>query len=198
MPRQVKSMPLAFEASQKLDLPVKTGAERLPTYLLEEERVLGALLDAKQLTRLQPGRYRYVVTSLQVFQLHVKPVVSLQIHMEGDTLVMQALDCELEGLGIVDDFALNLQALLTSRPDGLQGHAHLSVSVSQPSLLKLIPKRVLESTGESILSGILIGIKARVGQQLINDYRNWCRETEGQGSTEQTLQERVPMQGSGA
>ena len=160
MPRQVKSMPLAFEASQKLDLPVKTGAERLPTYLREEERVLGALLDAKQLTRLQPGRYRYVVTSLQVFQLHVKPVVSLQTHMEGDTLVMQALDCELEGLGIVDDFALNLQALLTSRPDGLQGHAHLSVSVSQPSLLKLIPKRVLESTGESILSGILIGIKA--------------------------------------
>ncbi len=82
MPRQVKSMPLAFEASQKLDLPVRTGADRLPTYLLEEERVLGALLDAKQLTRLQPGRYRYVVTSLQVFQLHVKPVVSLQIHME--------------------------------------------------------------------------------------------------------------------
>ena len=40
MPRQVKSMPLAFEASQKLDLPVRTGAERLPTYLLEEERVL--------------------------------------------------------------------------------------------------------------------------------------------------------------
>ena len=89
MPRQVKTMPLAFEASQKLDLPVRTGAERLPTYLLEEDRVLGALLDAEQLTRLQSGRYRYVVTSLQVFQLHVKPVVSLQIHMEGDTLVMQ-------------------------------------------------------------------------------------------------------------
>jgi hypothetical protein len=71
------------------------------------------------------------------------------------------------------------------------------VSVSQPSLLKLIPKRVLESTGESILSGILIGIKARVGQQLIDDYRSWCREADGQGSTEQTLQERVPMQGRG-
>ncbi len=125
-------------------------------------------------------------------------MVSLQIHMEGDTLVMQALDCELEGLGIVDDFALNLEARLTSTPGGLQGHAHLSVSVSQPSLLKLIPKRVLESTGESILSGILIGIKARVGQQLIDDYRCWCLETEGQRSTEQTLQERVPMQGRGA
>ena len=48
------------------------------------------------------------------------------------------------------------------------------------------------------LSGILIGIKARVGQQLIDDYRSWCRETDEQGSTEQTLQERVPMQGRGA
>ena len=198
MPRQVKSMPLAFEASQKLDLPVRTGAERLPTYLREEERVLGALLDARQLTPLQPGLYRYVVTSLKVFQLHVKPVVSLQIHREGDTLVMRALDCELEGLGIVDDFALNLEARLACTPEGLQGNAHLSVSVSQPSLLKLIPKRVLESTGESILSGILIGIKTRVGQQLIDDYRSWCGATEAQLSSQQPLQERLPMQGRGA
>jgi hypothetical protein len=48
------------------------------------------------------------------------------------------------------------------------------------------------------LSGILIGIKARVGQQLIDDYRSWCREADGQGSTEQTPQECVPMQGRGA
>ena len=198
MPRQVKSMPLAFEASQKLDLPVRTGAERLPSYLLQEERVLGALLDSRQLTRLEPGRYRYVVTSLQVFQLQVKPVVSLQIDMEADTLVMRALDCELEGLGIVDDFALNLEARLACTAHGLQGHAHLSVTVSQPPLLKLIPKRVLESTGESILNGILIGIKARVGKQLIDDYRSWCRATESNLSPQQSLQERVPMQGRGA
>ena len=51
----------------------------------------------------------------------MKPVVSLQIHMEGDTLVMQALDCELEGLGIVDDFALNLEARLTSTPADFRG-----------------------------------------------------------------------------
>ena len=43
MPRQVKSMPLAFEASQKLDLPVRTGADRLPTYLLEEDFITSIL-----------------------------------------------------------------------------------------------------------------------------------------------------------
>ena len=48
------------------------------------------------------------------------------------------------------------------------------MKVSQPPLLRLIPKRMLETTGESILSGILVGIKARVGQQLISDFRRWC------------------------
>ena len=72
-------MSLAFCASQRLDLPVSRQAARLPDYLAEEERVLGALLDSRQLTRLGPGRYRYMVTSLQVFQLQVKPLVSLEI-----------------------------------------------------------------------------------------------------------------------
>ena len=69
MPCRVKLMPLAFAASQKLDLTVRKNAERLPTYLQQEGRVLDALLDARQLEHLSPGRYRYLVTNLQVFQL---------------------------------------------------------------------------------------------------------------------------------
>ena len=45
-------------------------------------------------------------------------------------------------------------------------------------LLKLIPSQVLESTGQSILNGILVGIKARVGQQLVKDFMDWCEELE--------------------
>ena len=67
-------MPLAFSASQKLDLPVQTQIDRLPAYLQEEDRVVKALLDPSQLERLEPGRYRYTVTTIQVFQLQVKPV----------------------------------------------------------------------------------------------------------------------------
>ena len=117
MPRQVMRMSLAFEASQKLDLPVQCHAERLPDYLQQEERVLGALLDSRQLTKIKPGHYRYLVTSLQVFQLQVKPVVSLQIETESDTLVMKAVDCELEGLGVVDDFRLSLESCLLYTSD---------------------------------------------------------------------------------
>ena len=56
------------------------------------------------------------------------------------------------------------------------GEASLAVSVSQPSLLKLIPAKVLEATGRSLLAGILLGIKTRVGQQLISDFQRWCAQ----------------------
>ena len=175
MPRQVMRMSLAFEASQKLDLPVRCHAERLPDYLQQEERVLGALLDSRQLTKIRPGHYRYLVTSLQVFQLQVKPVVSLQVHSDKGSLHMRALDCELEGLGVVQDFSLTLDATLVCDAHGLSGDALLDVQVSQPPLLKLIPRKALEKTGESILGGILLGIKTRVGQQLMTDFRAWVR-----------------------
>ena len=134
-----------------------------------------ALLDARQLTKLGPGTYRYTVTSLQVFQLQVKPVVSLQVHTDKGSLHMRALDCELEGLGVVQDFSLTLDATLICDAHGLSGDARLDVQVSQPPLLKLIPRKALEKTGESLLGGILLGIKTRVGQQLMSDFRAWVR-----------------------
>ena len=64
MPRREKLMPLAFSASQKLDLVVRQNAERLPNYLQQEGRVLNALLDAGQIERLSPGHYRYLLADL--------------------------------------------------------------------------------------------------------------------------------------
>ena len=85
-------MPLAFCASQRLDLPVNRQSELLPDYLQQEDRVIASLLDSRQLTRLAPGTYRYTVTTLQVFQLQVKPVVSLEIETGDGTMNMLALD----------------------------------------------------------------------------------------------------------
>ena len=175
MPCREMVMPLAFSAGQRLDLPVDRNHQHLAAYLQQEERVVEALLDARQLTKLGPGTYRYTVTSLQVFQLQVKPVVSLQVHTDKSSLHMRALDCELEGLGVVQDFSLTLDATLICDAHGLSGDARLDVQVSQPPLLKLIPRKALEKTGESLLGGILLGIKTRVGQQLMSDFRAWVR-----------------------
>ena len=169
-------MSLAFNAIQKLDLPVKANAERLPDYLLQQERVVGSMLDPSKLTPLAPGSFRYVVTSFNVFQLQVNPVVSIGVVSSRGKLRMHVTDSQLEGLGFVEDFELTLQATLEATDKGLEGEALLGVTVSQPALLKLIPPKILESTGHSILNGILLGIKSRVGKQLVDDFNNWCAE----------------------
>ena len=167
-------MLLSFDAKQKLKLSVTTNKERLSTYLLQEERVVGAMLDSNKLRPEGHGKYKYNVTSFRVFQLDVNPVVSIAVENKNGVLVMSALDSKLDGLGIVDDFNLLLKANLQATSVGLEGEALLGVTVSQPSLLKLIPKKILESTGHSVLNGILLGIKTRVQQQLIKDFTNWC------------------------
>jgi hypothetical protein len=167
-------MPLAFSASQQLTLPVPEETDRLLAYLDDEERIVGALLDPSQLEPLGPGHYRYTVTRVQIFQLQIQPVVELRTRHREGRLELEALDCRLEGLGAVDDFRLQLGSWLAAGPQGLEGEAALAVTVSQPPLLRLIPPRVLEATGRSVLSGILQGIRNRVRQQLLSDFHDWC------------------------
>ena len=167
-------MQLSFDAKQKLKLSVTINKEYLSKYLMEEERVVGAMLDSKKLEPEGDGKYKYTVTSFKVFQLDIKPVVLIAVENKNGILRMSALDSTLDGLGIVDDFNLILKANLEATDIGLEGEALLGVSVSQPPLLKLVPKKILESTGHSVLNGILLGIKSRVQQQLVKDFLNWC------------------------
>ncbi len=167
-------MLLAFDAKQKLNLSVTSNKEYLSNYLLEEERVVGAMLDSRKLVPEGEGKYKYTVTSFKVFQLDINPVVSIGVENKDGVLTMSALDSKLDGLGMIDDFKLILKANLQATDIGLEGEALLGVSVSQPPLLKLVPKKILESTGHSVLNGILLGIKARVQQQLVKDFLDWC------------------------
>ena len=167
-------MLLSFDAKQKLKLSVTTNKEYLSDYLLQEERVVGAMLDSNKLIPEGEGKYKYNVTSFRVFQLDVNPVVSIAVENNNGALIMSAIDSKLDGLGIVEDFKLILKANLQATEIGLEGEALLGVTVSQPPLLKLIPKKILESTGHSVLNGILLGIKARVQQQLVKDFTAWC------------------------
>ena len=171
-------MLLAFDAKQKLKLSVTSNKEYLSNYLLEEERVVGAMLDSRKLVPEGEGKYKYTVTSFKVFQLDINPVVSIGVENKDGVLTMRALDSKLDGLGIIDDFKLILKANLKATEIGLEGEALLGVSVSQPPLLRLVPKTILESTGHSVLNGILLGIKARVQKQLVNDFLDWCESNQ--------------------
>jgi hypothetical protein len=75
-------MLLSFDAKQKLKLSVTRNKEYLSKYLLEEERVVGAMLDPKKLLPEGEGRYKYTVTSFKVFQLDINPVVSIAVEIK--------------------------------------------------------------------------------------------------------------------
>ena len=169
-------MALAFTARQKIDLVVQENQEQLPDYLLQQERVVGAMLDPKKLTPLESGGFKYEVTSFKVFQLQINPVVTIAVENTDRKIRMYVTESHLDGLGFVEDFDLTLDAILEAKPSALEGEALLGVTVSQPQLLRLIPPKMLETTGESILNGILLGIKSRVEKQLIVDFKNWCKE----------------------
>ena len=169
-------MALAFTARQKIDLVVQENEEQLPDYLLQQERVVGAMLDPKKLTPLGSGKFKYEVTSFKVFQLQINPVVSIGVENTDRKIRMYVTESRLDSLEFVEDFDLTLDAILEAKPSGLEGQALLGVTVSQPQLLRLIPPKMLESTGQSILNGILLGIKGRVEKQLIVDFNNWCKE----------------------
>jgi hypothetical protein len=169
-------MPLAFSASQLLKLPVPEQTPRLAQYLDDQDRIVRALLDPSQLDQLGEGHYRYAVKPLKAFQLRIQPVVQLRSQGAPGHLEIEALDCHLEGFDLVDDFALTLRSWLKATDSGLEGEAHLAVSVSRPPLLNLIPPKVLEATGRSLLGGILLGMRKRVGQQLLNDFSQWSRD----------------------
>ncbi|TGH27057.1 MAG: DUF1997 domain-containing protein [Aphanocapsa feldmannii 277cI] len=173
-------MVLAFSARQSLDLPVQADALRLPDYLADEPRVVGALLCSDQLECLGERRYRYGVQQLQVFQLRFRPVVELVSTTGPGRLAIEAVDCRLDGIDNIDQsFVLTLSSLLEARPDRLVGQAVLGVSVERPAMLRLIPTKVLNSTGEALLARILRGIQARVCQQLLLDFASWCGQHPG-------------------
>ena len=71
-------MALAFTARQKIDLVVQDNAEQLPDYLLQQERVVGAMLDPKKLTLLGPGSFKYEVTSFVWCLLSITMVLALK------------------------------------------------------------------------------------------------------------------------
>ncbi|GCE64555.1 hypothetical protein OMCYN_00471 [cyanobiont of Ornithocercus magnificus] len=169
-------MTLAFHASQHLDLSIDRETDRLPSYLQNRKQVLSALLGTSQLECLGYNRFRYVVAALQVFHLSIRPVVVLDVGGGEDNLTIHAVDVKIEGMGLVDDsdFQLTLNAILRARKDGLTGQADLGVQVGQLPLLRFIPKHILEKTGESVLNGLLLTIKGRVGQQVLKDFLSWC------------------------
>lgn len=138
-----------------------------------------ALISPEQLERLEPGLFRFRMQPIKFVTLKLRPVSDIEIWSEQNTVYVRSTACRLEGQPAINDkFSLNLQGHLSTqdnrRGTRLYGQANLQVEVDLPPALRLMPKSVLQATGNGILNGILATMKQRLMRQLVTDYRDWA------------------------
>ncbi|MEM8501622.1 MAG: DUF1997 domain-containing protein [Cyanobacteria bacterium P01_D01_bin.1] len=172
-----------FSASQSVTISVPPQPLPIDTYLSEPRRLVGALVDEKQVEVLGPNIFRLKIRSLKFIGLTVQPVCDIEIWLEDQTVRLRSDQCRLEGHKAFNrKFSMNMQGYLVSQStaigEKLRGQANLRVSVDLPPAAAIMPRPILVRTGNGLLNGILITLKQRLMRQLIADYCDWAKANE--------------------
>ncbi len=170
-----------FQVSQTLKMAVPNEAISLEQYLRQPQRLVQAITDPTRMEQLTPSRFRLKLRPLQFMSFKFEPIVDLQVCREAEgTVHLRSLDYELRGAEFLSQsFHLELDGKLSSysllKTTELRGKADLKVKVDVPPPLNLLPKAVLEKSGNAFLNGILLTIRYRLERQLVDDYRRWVK-----------------------
>ena len=172
-------MQVKFAASQDLVIDVPEESVPLRHYLRQPHRLMHALTEPKRVKRLSENQFRLTMRSRQFLMLSFQPVVDLQVWSEPNgTVHVKSSGCEIRGVDYINerfDFNLvgKLSPIQTPRQTKLAGSGDLKVEVELPPIFWMTPQPILETAGQSLLQGILLTFKQRLGHQLISDYRHW-------------------------
>ncbi|MEY3297002.1 MAG: hypothetical protein RLZZ597_262 [Cyanobacteriota bacterium] len=175
-----------FHASQALHLRVPHEVIPIEHYLRQPQRLVQAITDPRRIEPREDGVYRLSLRPLHFFGLHVEPTTDLKVWGLADgSLCLEAINCEVRGPDylsyINDSFSMGLKGILKPhRQDqhtDLQGEANLTIRLDMPPPIKFMPHSVLDATGRTFLSGILMTMKSRIEHHLIHDYRAWVEHT---------------------
>lgn len=170
-----------FAASQTVELAISQPAARsLQDYLRQPQRIVRTLFNHDQLEVLANDLYRFEMRPLQFFALQLRPVVDLAVwtNQQG-ALQIQSRDCQIRGLDtLAAKFQLNLEGELMAQPTNqLTGEARLQVEVQMPPLMRLTPRAILETAGNTLLKGVLLTIRQQIQRRLVEDYLVWSQES---------------------
>lgn len=175
-----------FHASQALNLRVPHEAIPIEHYLRQPQRLVQAITDPRRIEPRGESVYRLSLRPLHFFGLHVEPTTDLRVWGLADgSLCLEALDCEVLGPSylshINDSFSMGLKGILSPHRQehhtDLKGEANLTIRLEMPPPIKFMPHTVLDATGRTFLSGILMTMKSRIEHHLVHDYRAWVKHT---------------------
>lgn len=173
-------MQLNFAASHSVVISVPDASAPIQHYLRQPQRLVYALTDRSRVERLSAECFRLTMRPREFLTLSFQPVVDLKVWAETDgTVNLQSVGCEIRGIEYINnrfDLTLNgtLHPMVGDNPTQLMGKGDVSVNVELPPLFWMTPKPILEAAGQSILQGIFLTFKQRLGHQLVNDYLEWA------------------------
>lgn len=156
-----------------------------------EQYVLIPLPNNAKLERINGGNFRLKVQELQFLNVWVRPLCEAKVDVTKEGVIIEVTKCVLEGspevkrLDINSRFEVSMKVVLSAKEDsrGLRsvmvGRSELNVWVDPPSIFRtLFPKRLMESTGNSVLRTSLNALQTTFLKGLALDYDKWASDPE--------------------
>lgn len=170
---------LRLSAKQTVKMQIARRSVPLSHYLRQPRRLVNALMNPAQVEELKNDTFRFHLKGFQFLMLSIRPVVDLRIDASRERLlIVRSTGCKIYGNDFVDkQFSLKLAGVLkldeAKSTTWVTGEVDLAIAVGLPSILKMTPYPILETTGNQILRGVLTTIKQRLLRQLASDYERW-------------------------
>lgn len=173
-------MDTCFQAKQSVELVVPPADQPIEAYLRQSARIVQAIGSSGSVISLGDELFQLQLKPLRFLSLTIQPIVDMRVWTTpDDCLHIKSVNSEILGLEQFDNpqFMLNLigklQPTVVRCKTRLRGEVQLMVKVEMPMPIALTPKPILETTGNTIMSGVLSSMKQRLKRNLIHDYKAW-------------------------
>ena len=156
-----------------LQLP-NASLPQLQCYLSHPGRPLKALLNRKKVEQLEDGRYLYESRPYQLLNFQLQPEVVFRSCWDGDQLTIVFEHCTIHGLGRLQDLVqFQCQAWIRPEQEGMMARAELSLELSASGAGALLPKPLMQRTGDLALGLVMDRLEKRCRTGLIKGALHW-------------------------
>ena len=147
---------------------------QLQGYLAQPGRPLKALLNRKKVERRADGSFLYASRPYQLLNFQLQPEVVFLSSWDGDQLNIVFQHCTIHGLGRLQDLVqFHCHAWIQPEKERLMAKADLSLELSPNGAGALMPKPLLQRTGDLALSLVTDRLEKRCRTGLIKGALNW-------------------------
>lgn len=158
---------------------------QLPT----DQYVLIPLPNNAKLEKQSEHLFSLLVPELQLFNVWLRPHVVSRVEVTLDGVIIEAVECRLDGspevqrLDLNSKFELSVKVIIqgTQDPRGLRNvmtaRSEITVWVDPPPIFRLMfPKPLMVATGSAVVRSTLRLLQSTFLQGLASDYNRWAMD----------------------